>query len=125
MIYYISTNKYSLYYSWLEKLLDPNSYYKSQISQSPEFIESNEFQGYSDRVQPVCYSNIKKQSTISVKLPVHVMKDGEMWSHRKNYILAYEIQGKKFYACTLHAQMTSFQKDYNMKRAAASIEFQE
>ena len=109
----------------MEKLLDPNSYYKSQISQSPEFVESNEFQGYSDRVQPVCYSNIKKQSTISVKLPVKVMRDGETWSHRQNYILAYQHGPRKFYACQLHVEMTSFQKDYNMKRAAASIEFQE
>ena len=125
MIYFISTNKYSLHYSWLKKLLDPRSYYKSQIAQSSDFPESHEFQGYSDRVQPVLYSNVKKTSSISVKLPMLVMRDAETWDFRQNYIFAYEHAGKKFYACHLHVEMTSYQKDYNLKKAAASIDFQE
>ena len=84
MIYYISTNNCSFSYSWPEKLLEPKIYYKSKIDKVPRFVESNKFQGYSDRVQDVMYSNAKKTSTISVKLPVQVMRDRETWRHRQN-----------------------------------------
>ena len=88
-------------------------------------MESNEYQGYCDRVQDVVYKAIKKTSAINIHLPVLVMRDEETWDHKQNYIVAYEVASKKFYACTIHVDMTSFQKDYNKKKVAASITFQE
>ena len=88
-------------------------------------MESNEYQGYCDRVLDVVYKATKKTSMIHIPLPVLVMRDEETWDHKQNYIVAYVVANKKFYACTVHVDMTSFQKDYNKKKAAASINFQE
>ena len=99
--------------------------YKSIIVKDKTFVESNEYQAYEDRIRDVVYNSTKQISVISVALPVLVMRDEETWSHKLNYILAYEIGDRKFYACTLHVDMTSFQKDYNKKKVAASISFQE
>ena len=99
--------------------------YKSKIRDNPMFVESNEYTGYCDRVQDVLYTAKLKTSMIIIPLHVLVMRDEETWAHKQNYIVAYEVANKKFYACTIHVDMTSFQKDYNRKKEAASITFQE
>ena len=99
--------------------------YKTTIRDNPRFVESKKYQGYCDRVQDVVYKATKKTSIIIISLPVLVMRDEETWAHKQNYIVAYEVANKKFYACTIHVDMTSFQKDYNKKKVAASITFQE
>ena len=99
--------------------------YKSSIKNHPLFAESNEYQEYCDRVQDIIYKSNKKTSAIIIPLPALVMRDEETWDHKQNYIVAYEVANKKFYACTVHVDMTSFQKDYNKKKEAASITFQE
>ena len=99
--------------------------YKSIIATDKTFVESNEYQAYEDRIRDVIYNTKKQTSVISVRLPVLVMRDEETWSHKLNYILAYEIGQRKFYTCTLHVDMTSFQKDYNKKKVAESVSFQE
>ena len=99
--------------------------YKTTIRDNPRFVESKKYQGYCDRVQDIFYKATKKTSIIIIPLPVLVMRDEETWAHKQNYIAAYEDVNKKFYACTIHVDMMSFQKDYNKKMEAASISFQD
>ena len=99
--------------------------YKTTIKDNPRFVESNEYTGYLDRVLDVVYKSTKKTSIIIIPLPVLVMRDEETWDHKQNYTVACEVANKNLYACTVHVDMTSFQKDYNKKKEAASITFQE
>ena len=60
---------------------------------------------------------------MNIPLPVLVMRDEETWENKQNYIVACEFHNIKLYTCTLHVDITSFQKDYNKKKKRQVLPF--
>ena len=79
----------------------------SLIKQDPLFTESSQYLGYTGAIQKILPPMTRK-STITVDLPITVMRQDHLWDFEEKFVGSFDRQGVKFYTTTIHVTMTGF-----------------
>lgn len=105
--------------------MDPDKVYGRMIKIDPGFVESSEYLAYTDAIQKYLSSGNNRLSTITVKLPITVMRAEHTWDFEGKFLGSFEKLGQKFYTCSIHVTMTGFDMYIHKKKTAreSTLEF--
>ena len=97
--------------------MDPDKIFGSLIKQDPLFTESSQYLGYTGAIQKIL-PPVTQKSTITVDLPITVMRQDHSWEFEEKFVGAFDRQGWKFYTTTIHVTMTGFYMFTHKKKRA-------
>ena len=96
--------------------MDPDKIFGSLIKQDPLFTESSQYLGYTGAIQKIVRP-VTRKSTITVDLPITVMRQDHSWEFEEKFVGAFDRQGVKFYTTTIHVTMTGFDMFTHKKKS--------
>ena len=80
----------------------------SLFKQDPLFTELSQYLGYTGAIHKIVRPMTRK-STITVDLPITVMRQDHSWDFAEKFVGVFDRQGVKFYTTTIHVTMTGFE----------------
>ena len=92
--------------------------YGPQINANQEFIESSEYVSYTDAIQKYISPTNNRTSTITLKLPMVMMRAEHTWDYEEKYMSSFNKLGQKFYTTSLFVTMTGFDMYVHKKKVA-------
>ena len=103
-----NTNLYFPFFPrWPETIMDPGKMCGSLFKHDPSFTMSSQYLGYTGAIQKFLRPMTWK-STITVYLPITVMRKDHSWDFEEKFVGSFDRQGVKFYTTKIHVTMTGF-----------------
>ena len=90
----------------------------SLIKHDPLFTESSQYLGYTGAIQKIL-PPVTRKSTITVDLPITVMRQDHSWDFEEKFIGAFDRHGVKLYTTTIHVTMKNFSSRHNTTAKSA------